>query len=238
MEYKFEGLKDSGPMWRGTEAATAKFKELQYTSEDFYDHFPCFTSAKNISRFISFYELYKKTLGISGHIAEVGVFRGAVSFFFAKLALLHEPAGLTQVHGFDWFKEPDGSTPAYPSPAYYYEPYERISTTVNVQGYQNHLLIHQLNVLTELEDFFKENDYLQFKIVFLDAGTYELVAKCVREFWPRLSVGGVMIFDQFNYEVAPGETIAAREFLPEDAVIRTLPNGWMPTAYVIKGERV
>ena len=139
--FHFEATKDTGPLGRTTEAAASKFDALQYRSEDFYDHFPCFTSAKNLSRFISFYECYKRTLGIAGHIAEVGVYRGAVSLFFAKLTLIHEPVGLTQVHGFDWFKEPDpGNSPQFPDPASYYEPYERISAMVNVQGLQSHRL--------------------------------------------------------------------------------------------------
>jgi hypothetical protein len=148
-QFEFEATKDTGPLARTTESASSKFEALQYRSDDFYDHFPCFTSAKNLARFISFYECYKKTLGISGHIAEVGVYRGAVSFFFAKLSLLYEPHGLTQVHAFDWFKEPKGEdAPKFPDPASYYEPFERISAIVNVQGFQSHLLLHRLDVLT------------------------------------------------------------------------------------------
>ncbi len=238
-QFHFEATKDSGPLGRTTEAAASKFDSLQYRSEDFYDHFPCFTSAKNLSRFVSFYECYKRTLGIAGHIAEVGVYRGAVSFFFTKLALMYEPHGLTQVHGFDWFKEPEGeNAPKFPDPASYHEPYERICSIVNVQGLQSHLLLPRVNVLTELQDFFQRNDYLRFKIVFLDAGTYDIVARCIEEFWPRLSQGGILILDQYNFEVAPGETLAVRDLLPEDAVIHTFPQGWMPTAYVVKGEKL
>jgi hypothetical protein len=43
---------------------------------------------------------------------------------------------------------------------------------------------------------------------------------------------------KFNHEVAPGETKALKELLPADVVIRAFPHGWMPTAYVIKGERI
>jgi hypothetical protein len=237
--FQFEATKDTGPLGRTTEAAANKFDSLDYSRGDFYDHFPCFTSAKNISRFISFYECYKKTLEISGHIAEVGVYRGAVSFFFAKLALLYEPQGLTQIHGFDWFKAPEGEeAPKFPDPASYYEPYERISAILNVQGLQNHLLLHRIDVLKELEKFFIDNDHLRFKIVFLDVGTYEIVARCIQEFWPRLSQGGILILDQYNYEVAPGETKAVHDLLPEDVVIRTFPQGWMPTAYMVKGEKL
>ncbi len=234
---KFEIVKDTGVFGRGPEQAVEYFSQMGYQPNDFYDHFSCFTSAKNISRFVSFYECYKRTLGIAGHIAEVGVFRGAASFFFTKLALLYEPHGITQVHGFDWFKQPDGTEDEF-SPATYYEPYERISRLVEVQGLRNHLFLHRMDVVTELEGFFRENPHLQFKVVFLDAGNYEIVSRCIKEFWPRLSEGGILIFDQFNFGVAPGETTAAKDFLPHDVVIRTFPNGWMPTAYVVKGERL
>jgi hypothetical protein len=52
-------------------------------------------------------------------------------------------------------------------------------------------------------------------------------------FWERMTPGGSVIFDQYNMDIAPGETRAVREVLPH-AVMRTFPNGWMPTAYVIK----
>ena len=93
--------------------------------------------------------------------------------------------------------------------------------------------IHRLDLRTDLDRFFGENKYMQFKLVFLDAGQYDIVKSCLEHFWPRLTSGGVMIFDQFNHELAMGETRAIREYMPE-AKIRTLPFAWMPTAYVVK----
>lgn len=238
-EMKFEGTKDTA-LGMPSEAAIDKYRQLAYAPEDLYEHFPCFVGAKTIGRFLSLHQCYQMTLGIAGHMAEVGVFRGAVSLFLAKLCLLYEPQTMTQVHGFDWFREvtPE-ETAAIPFGFTYYEPYERIRALIDVQGLQRWVLLHKLDLQTELEGFFKENSHLQFKLVMLDCGhPYELVAASIKEFWPRLSVGGIMIFDQFNHEVAPGETKAVKELLPSDAVIRTFPAGWMPTAYVVKGERL
>ena len=75
--------------------------------------------------------------------------------------------------------------------------------------------------------------HLQFKLIFLDCGLYDVVRSSLKHFWPRLTSGGVMLFDHFNHEVAPGETRAIKEFMP-DAKIRTFSFGWMPTAYVVK----
>lgn len=239
--WQFEETKDT-PLGHTTEAAASKFLQLGYQPSDYCDYFPCFMNARTLARYMSLYELYKATLGLAGHIAEVGVYRGGVSLLFAKLMLLHEPHTVTQVHGFDWWREPSSSDDGDTSdiergPGYdYSEPYDRITQMIAVQGLQRWAVMHRMNVLTDLEPFFAEHSHLQFKLVFLDAGDYETVSRSIREFWPRLLPGGIMIFDQFNHEVAPGESRAVRELLPEDAVIRAFPNGWMPTAYVVKGE--
>jgi hypothetical protein len=234
-EWEFENTKYH-PLAHPSESATSAYERMGYGIADFYEHFPCFVGAAYLARFISLYECYKNTLGISGHIAEVGVFRGACSLFFGKLSVLYEPAALTQVHGFDLFERatyPDDAPKGYG----FNENYERVRNLVEIQGYQNHVKLHQLDARTDLPAFSAAHPHLQFKLVLLDSGAeYEIVRSCVETFWPRLSLGGIMIFDQYNHEAAPEETRAARDCLPPDAVIRTFPHGWMPTAYVVKGE--
>ena len=234
--FKFELLKAT-PLSSIPDEIKGMTHQMGYAEEDYYEQFPCFLGPRQIARFISFFECYQMTLGLAGHMAEVGVFRGAVSMFLTKLAMLYEQNSITQVHGFDWFKPPEGvEEPG--SPANYHEPYDRLQKLVNIQGLQSYLFLHKMDVVTELKGFFETNSHLQFKLVFLDAGSYDIVATCIQEFWPRLSNGGIMIFDQFNHEVAPGETRAVKDLLPSDAIIKTFPNGWMPTAYVVKGQKL
>jgi hypothetical protein len=231
--WHFENTKDT-PIAVPPEGAMARYRRMGYEPEDFYEHFSCFLGAKYIGRFLSLYECYRKTLGLPGHIAEVGVYKGAVTLFFAKLVILYETHAITQVHGFDSFGR-EAKAPEWEGTGYsYHEKYQRVKDLIEVQGLQSHALLHQLDAVTELNEFFQKNSRLQFKLVFLDVGDYEVVRSSIREFWPRMPTGGIMIFDQYNHEVAPGETRAARECLPPDAVIRTFPNGWMPTAYVVK----
>jgi hypothetical protein len=70
-------------------------------------------------------------------------------------------------------------------------------------------------------------------MVFMDAGIYEVMQACIPQFWERLTPGGIMVFDQFSHEFAPGETMSIRELLPH-AEVRTLPHSWMPNAYIVK----
>src|SRR5215203_817904 len=66
-------------------------KGLGYDTEDYIHHFPCFAGHMTISRFLAFHEVYQRTLGLAGHIAEVGVYKGATLLYFAKLAQIFEP---------------------------------------------------------------------------------------------------------------------------------------------------
>lgn len=209
-------------------------KELGYSTEDFIHYYPCFTGHMTLSRYLSFYEVYQMTMGVSGHIAEVGVYKGGALLYFTKLCQIFEPNSLTQVHGFDWFQ---GNKPSEDEVNIVegsdQEDYERIMKLIKAQQLENDVFIHKLDVTTELDDFFEKYPHLQFKIVFLDAGMYEVVKNCLPKFWERLTKGGIMILDQFNHEVAPGETQAVNEFF-KDKKIKTFPFNWMPTAYIEK----
>lgn len=232
-EAKFETRKFSGRKAAYYEGL-AEILSLGYEKEDLVHHFPNFVGHMTLSRFLALYELYKMTLGVAGHIAEAGVYKGAGTLFFAKLTQIFEPESLTLVHGFDWF---EGSKVTAEEPNIIEgsckEDYTRVMSLIRAQRLDHIAHIHKLDLRTGLDQFFDENRYIQFKLVFLDAGLYEVVKSCLRNFWPRLTSGGVMIFDQFNHELSPGETRAIKEFMP-DAQIRTLPFGWMPTAYVVK----
>jgi hypothetical protein len=218
------------PYYKGIEA----IKDLNYQIEDFIHYFPCFTGSQTLSRYLSFYECYKNTLGLAGHIAEVGIYKGGSFLFFSKLTQIFEPNSFTQVHGFDWFK---GNAPSEAEKNIVehsdVEPYERLISLIKAQNIENIAKVHNIDVTKQLTDFFKKYPHLQFKIVFLDAGMYEVVKACLPLFWERLSKGGYLILDQFNFDIAPGETRAVKEFLP-DVEIRTFPWGWMPTAYIVK----
>ena len=119
------------PYYEGLETV----KVLGYTTEDFVHHFPCFVGHQTLLRFLNLYEFYKMSNGVAGHMAEIGVYRGACSLFFAKLARIYEPHSLTIVHGFDTFEgNPEGT--GYDEgikAGGYAESYDRIRQLVRAQ---------------------------------------------------------------------------------------------------------
>jgi hypothetical protein len=154
--------------------------------------------------------------------------------WFTKLVQIYEPESLTQVHGFDWFQGTgEDSVELKIEKGSYKSSYEELQNLIQVQNLENNCFVHKLDVVTELEKFFEENPHLYFKVVFLDAGFYNVVKKSIEILWPRLNPGGIMIFDQFGHELSPGEAKAVKELLPNEK-IETVPNSWMPNAYIIK----
>jgi hypothetical protein len=141
------------PYYEGLEA----IKNMGYDIEDFIHHFPCFTGHMTISRFLAFHDIYQKTLGLAGHIAEIGVFKGDTLLFFAKLAQIFESESLTQIHGFDWFKGSDPSEFETGIPnGSYTESYERVKKLIEVQQLQNLIRLHKMDVTKEFLIFGKD----------------------------------------------------------------------------------
>ena len=58
---------------------------LNLSAEEIIHQFPAYVGSMTIQRYLTLYDLYKKTLGIAGHLAEVGVYKGSGSIFLSKL---------------------------------------------------------------------------------------------------------------------------------------------------------
>lgn len=208
---------------------------MGYDPADLIHHAPAFAGHMNIGRFLALYEAYKLALPFAGHIAEAGIYLGSGTIFFAKLTRLFEPEALTLVFGFDWFKGAQGSGEEahLVHEGAYAESGERVRELVRVQGLDDVVRIEDRDLANELPAFFEMHPHLQFKLVFLDCGYYDVVKACIEQFWPRLTPGGVLLLDNFNHETAPGEARAVRELLPGQQ-IRTFNFAFQPTAYIIK----
>tara|TARA_R110000868_G_scaffold39435_2_gene137386 strand:- start:1126 stop:1845 length:720 start_codon:yes stop_codon:yes gene_type:complete len=203
---------------------------------DLLEHFTSYVGHMSLNRMFTLYELYKLSKNVAGHIAEVGVYKGAGTLLFAKLVQIFESEALTQVHGFDWFKGTgktgENDTALAPEGGYQSD-YNHLMQLISRQKLDHIVRIHNLDLTKEIETFFDKYKHLQYKLIFLDAGIYDVMQACIPIFWERLTPGGIMVFDQYSHELGPGETISVRELLPNEKV-KTLPNSWMPNAYIIK----
>jgi hypothetical protein len=207
---------------------------LGYSEEEYIHNNPLFNGDVNIARYLALYEIYKQTLGLNGHIADCGMWRGSTFMYFCKLAEIFEPHSYTLVHGFDWFEGMDpGDLDAELKQGSYAGNYENLVKLIELQKLDHVARLHKMDVTTELEPFMADHLSLRFKIVFVDIGTYEADKAVVEHLWPRLVSGGVLLFDQYNCENLPGSTVSVNEILG-DVEMRTIPWSRQPTSYVVK----
>ncbi len=205
-----------------------KIEDIIFNSTSYIGHM-------SLNRILTLYELYKLTSNLAGHIADVGIYKGGSSFLFAKLIKIFESESHTLCHGFDWFKgqlvgEKDSKLT---TDGGYYSEFNQIKKLNKLQQLDNILKIHNLDLRSEICKFFETHQHLRFKLINMDCGKYDVVKSCLPFFWERLNKGGIMVFDQYSYELAPGETLAIHELLPE-IEIRSMKNSWTPIAYTIK----
>lgn len=202
--------------------------------QDVLHHFPCYVGQVNLARFLCLYDLYRKVVDLSGHIGELGVFRGASFVFFAKLVKLFEPYSHTQVFGFDWF---EGMTPGVNGRGEnkYRGNYEELSELIKRQHLEDTALLQCLDLTRDAGRFLKDRPHLRFKLIYVDCGLEDVLSACLDPFWQRLVPGGILIMDHFNTELSPRESdLFAQVVGPQ--VMHQLPFTRQPTGYVIKSQ--
>ncbi len=208
-----------------------------HTKTEIIENIGAFVGDLTLNRLLTITEYFKLTNSIAGHIADVGTYKGASALLFAKLMKINNPESTWQVHGFDWFKGTpkvsEEDSKLVPEGGYKSSK-DNLLELVTLQNLESILRLHDLDLITELGEFFERHPHLQFRLVFMDAGLFEVMDSAIPQFWNRLAPGGIMVFDQLSHEFAPGEISAVRKNLP-DEVLRTLPNSWMPNAYIKKG---
>ena len=205
---------------------------------DLLHQFPAYVGHVNIARYLFLYDLYKKCYNLSGHLADVGIWKGASFLFMAKLIKLFETYNNTQAHGFDWFEglEPSEEDNVSYSKEYaskYACSYEMLMKLIELQKLKEIAIVHKLDLTKELKGFFKNHIHLRFKMVFIDIGIKEVLEKSLESFWPRIVNGGILIMDHYNVEVSSYESEILEKYIGGN-FIRQSPFNRQPTAYVIK----
>jgi hypothetical protein len=203
-------------------------------TEAFQD-FTIYTGYVNLAGDFCLYEMYKKIYELAGDIADVGVYKGRSFMLFVKLVKIFEPYSLTQVHGYDWFEgmkpsRDDGDS--FASAEQYVGDYQTLQKLVEMQELSDIARIHQLDLTKDLDEHFEVWRHLRFKLCFIDCGIKAVLEEAIKQFWPRVVKGGIMIFDHFCHLESPYESEIIEKYT--DCKIRRYIHTRQPTAYVIK----
>ena len=219
------------PERRQRKALEQLFERSSLSTFEMFRAFPVFTPRYTMARFLAHYELFKQIVDVPGAIVDVGVYRGASAFTWAKLCEIFCPTDVrTRVYGFDTFEgfpslaPEDGAT--------------NLAQDVRVGGYaagaaiEEELLAARAAMnhdrhLAHLErlEFVKgdlaytvprfaaeQGPGLRIALLNLDADLYEPTRVALEHFAPLMSPAGIIVLDEYAVTTFPGESQAVDEY--------------------------
>lgn len=195
------------------------------------DNWPAYVGPVNWARFRALYEIYRQTINLAGHIADIGSYKGASLLFFAKYCIkIDEPYSPTEAHGFEWFKgQQPGPQDDAAQKGKYVANKERLERLIKAQGLSTFCKLNDIDLINESHKFFEANPHVRYKLVFIDCGIRQVMEAVKRHFFPRIVPGGIVILDHFNDPVSPSESS-----LFDGYEMFQLPYTRSPTAYFVK----
>jgi len=193
------------------------------------DAFPKYASRQALAKFLTKYEIFQKILHVNGSIVEAGVLHGGGTLAWAKLSSILEPTNHTRkIIGFDTFagfpsindkdkKGTDGSLLKIGE----LKGSTQKSVTEAVSIYDenrplNHIPKVELvegDIVNTAPAYIKENPHLVISMLYLDVDLYQPTKVMLETFLPVMPKGAVIVFDELNAKMFPGETVAVDEIL-------------------------
>lgn len=204
-------------------------------------------------RLLAHVEMFKMTLDVPGDIAELGVFRGQGLFTWANLLESYCIGDRTKtVYGFDnWsgfgeFSAEDGATdeqlhkvPGGFSPA---EFRKELTDAIGIFDadrfipWKKRIELVDGDICRTVPEFLDDNPGVRFSLIHFDCDLYLPTKMALQGMWPRLSRGGVLVFDEYAIKGWPGETAAVDEFFADIPGVAVKTFAWTntPAGYVVK----
>lgn len=219
-------------------------------TQDIYDAFNKFIFSNDIrilAKLLFRAEIFKRTIDIPGDIVECGVFKGSGLISWAKCKQVFAPNSFKKVIGFDFFNNKQliesstGKDKENMSKLFSERHFEFSSDYVNllIQNFmsagfdsENFELI-QGDASEKSLEYVNNNPGAKISILYLDMDLAEPTYNALKNFWPRVSKGGMVVFDEYGHNVW-SETLGVDKFLEENNLTIKTFDCNAPTAYIIK----
>jgi len=199
----------------------------------FYENNHYLTANVNrMSKVLTHYELFKKTIDIPGEIVECGVFKGMSLIRFATFRELLCNPNAKQIIGFDAFgefPESDFLKDKKPRQKFINDSGEegigkdQLIEVLSKKGINKKIELIKGNLLETLPKYIEENPHLRISLLNIDVDVYE-PTKCALDYlFSRVVKGGIIMLDDYS-SVFPGANKAVEDFfIDKDYKIRKMP---------------
>ena len=185
----------------------------------FIDHWQLYVGHENLSRFLTIYEEIRKIQDIPGDIVELGSWQGANLLGMAK-ALQHlNPNSSKSIYGFDSFEGLMN-----PGLEDYFEEalrgkyrgnFAKLTAAISLCNFDNQVFLKRGLIEVTVPKFVEDNLDRKFSLIYYDADFFEPAETMFKYLAPRLSVGGIILLNEYGAPEWPGETKSADIFLSQ-----------------------
>lgn len=190
-----------------------------------FENFPKYVSRQALARYLALYEIFKLALNVQGDIIECGVNWGGGLMSFALMSATLEPVNLQRrIIGFDTFSGfPDvaaeDAAVAHESEflrkgglaADSYHDLKRCIELYDANRFIGHLqkvVLVKGDAAVTIPAFIEQNPQTIVSLLHLDFDLFEPTVAALQCFLPRMPRGAIIVFDELNSPVWPGETRA------------------------------
>jgi len=169
--------------------------------------------------------LFKEILNISGSIVECGVANGNSLMLYAYMSEILEPFAINRkIIGFDSFEGfrsiSSENDPKNISKQDFSDAQETvIKNAIELYdmnrplGHMERIEIIKGDAVTTIPEYVKHHPELTCSLLYLDFDIYKPTKVALEHLLPLVAKGGIVAFDEFNYDKFSGETLAAKEVL-------------------------
>ncbi|MEL7037843.1 MAG: TylF/MycF/NovP-related O-methyltransferase [Cyanobacteria bacterium J06592_8] len=217
---------------------------------DIYDAFEKFIfseDTKILAKLVARTLIFEQIINVPGDIIEAGVYRGSGMLTWLKLKKILAPNALKKVIGFDYFDTESllNSLSGQDKTS--------MQGLFEVRGYQHEegaeRFVHDLitnagfdrnsydlikgDISQVAQDFVSQRPGLKISCLYLDLDLQYPTYHALNAFWDRVSMGGMVVFDEYAYHQW-SEAQGADQFFEEKNIQIKALHYPCPTAYVIK----
>jgi O-methyltransferase len=178
--------------------------------EDFRRYFEKFLGSgnwKNFERRWNLDQMLRLVQSVAGDLAECGVFEGATAYQLCRFAVAHG----RNVHLFDSFK---GLSAPKQSDGTYWAEGGLSASEEKVRANLSEFDCFETFPGWIPEAFVKVADR-KYAFVHIDVDLEQPTFDSIAFFYPRLSIGGVILLDDHGYDTCPGARKAALDFMAD-----------------------
>ena len=205
-------------------------------------HYHCDTH--RFQKLLARAEIVRRIADVPGDIVDCGTFKGISTLQFAHFLEIYRPHGLAKVVSFDTFEamfprvrlDEAESAKDHMDKLYDERALDQITEAVARLGLERRVEIVKGDIVETMKVFLADKPGFRISLLHCDLDVYAATKAVLAMAWPRLSRGGIVLFDEYAVRNW-GESDAADEFLatlPDAPRLRTLEHTPTPTAYLIK----